>query len=110
MTAFDKSVETWRRFTTEGFEDALAWHMRHGLVHSEPDMFLMCHEGHWDGAGYSRDGRTNAWFVYMACMVSRPMSDLWRVVPHPCEWVVWARRGGQTLRAVRWDKLNRRIR
>lgn len=110
MTAFDKSVEAWRRFTTESFEDALAWHLRHGVVHSEPDMFLMAYEAAWHDGQLQRDGKANTWFVYMACLQNRTMADLFKAVPYPREFVAWCRRGGKTVKVSRWDKLIRRIR
>jgi hypothetical protein len=111
MNAFDTAVDCWRRSCGGGFEDSLAWHLREGWVHCEPDLFVMAHKGHWDGVMFRREPtlRENAWFVWLAASIGRPLKDFVKAAPWRSDFVLWCRRGDRRTRAVRWGTLTRRV-
>lgn len=113
MTPFDKAILWQREHTTEPFEDLLGWHLRHGLVHSTPSVFLIAHEAYYDPAinTMTYDLPPNAWFVELAASVghANPVREFMRVATRPQEWAIWHRRNSFQPHAYPWAKLARRV-
>jgi len=113
MTPFDKAILWQRENSTEPFEDLLAWHLRHGLVHSTPNVFLLAHEAHYspETNTMTYDLPPNAWFVPLAAATghANPVAEFLRVATHPQEWAIWHRRNSFQPHAYPWSKLARRV-
>ena len=113
MTPFDKAILWQRENSTEPFEELLAWHLRHGLVHSSPEVFLLAHEAHYNQETNTMtyDLPPNAWFVPLAAATghANPLAEFLRVATRPQEWAAWCRHNAFHIHAYPWRKLAARV-
>jgi hypothetical protein len=112
MTPWQRAKE-WHdsNVTTETFEETLGWHLSNGLVYSTPQVFLLAHECHWNGAEDSYEGEHNAWFVELAAAVghANPIREFLRVASRPHKWALWCRHNNFEIKAHDWAKLARKV-
>jgi hypothetical protein len=113
MTPFDKAIVWQREHSTETFEELLAWHLRHGLVHSTPSVFLLAHEAHYspDTNTMTYDLPANTWFVPLAAATghANPIAEFLRIVGRPHQFAAWCRHNAFRIHAYPWAKLAARV-
>lgn len=111
MPAWDTARTWWQEHSTVPFEERLGWHLSCGLVYATPSVFLMVHELCWDPLNKRAiRGQPNAWFCEMAVLTgSETLAELFRVVPHRHEWVLFARHGGFQVHAWKWYRMIRKL-
>jgi len=113
MTPFDKAIIWQREHTAEPFEELLAWHLRNGLVHSTPEVFLLAHETHYspETNTMTYDLPPNTWFVPLAAATAHanPIAEFLRVATRPHAWAAWCRHNAERIHAYPWSKLAARV-
>lgn len=96
MTPSEAARELYRIWPQERtFEQDLAFHVESGYVWSSPKAFIL--------ATFQDDQRGSCWFVH--CHVG-PLSELFRVCPHPSKFVGFVRRG--RMKVYDFDKMRSR--
>jgi hypothetical protein len=82
----------------QDFYGTLAQYHLHGLVISRSDLFVMAREIDYEGEP--------AWFCRFAVGDLKALLD---EVPHPRRWLCFTRRNEIKLRAVRLDRLTKKV-
>ena len=94
------------------FEERVAWHLAHGVVHSDPFCLVLASLVSWDPslkAPAHPSSLRNAWFIEIAATNAAPLSRIMQVLPHPMEWVIFRRDNGFDFHAYTWPRMAKRV-
>lgn len=112
MLAWEKARQWQQEHSTIPFEDRVAWHLAHGVVHSDPSCLVLASLVSWDAllkAPASPSAPRNAWFIELASLSNSPLSRILQVLPHPMEWIIFRRDNGFDFHSYSWAKMAKRI-
>jgi hypothetical protein len=110
MTAWEKARQWQLIYSTISLEERVAWHLAHGVVHSDSSCLVLASLVSWDSlakAPGSPDIPPNAWFIELASLVDCPLYRISQVLPNPMQWIVFRRDNGLDFHAWSWDRMTR---
>lgn len=93
------------------FVTDLAWHLRHGVVYSGPDAFVMGRPVCWEqddllNPSMPCRGVADTWFVWLA-VGRQAVRRALEICPYPLKYAAWQRRGGGRMRRYTMERLVR---
>jgi len=114
MTAYEIAEQWQKDYTTTPLQERIDWHTKNGLIFITPQLFVIAFETYFDKEQEDIDMETtspNAWFIELAASSDRtmPIRNIMQVLTKKNDWVLWCRRGINSLHSYNWDKLARKV-
>lgn len=98
------------KHTDGDFTADLAWHLRHGVVYSGPDAFVMARPVCWHEDALLEHrlprGEPDTWFVWMAVGTGAVRKAL-SLCPYPLKYAAWQRHGDARFRRYSLERITR---
>jgi hypothetical protein len=112
MLAWELARQWQQEHSTVPFEDRVAWHHAHGVVHSDPSCLVLASLVSWDAllkAPASPTAPRNAWFIELAALSGASLSRILQVLPYPMEWIIFRRNNALDLHPYSWPRMAKRV-